>query len=458
MADRIHPAMHTMKPPLHSPIRCQVPGHAQRRKLARRDQRVLVDRELGYSPLHESTGRFVACGTTNPPVDAHAPRLPSASARVGGRCAESVTRVRQNAQLRGRARFLGHVKRFAALPAVVALAAAVAAIALGAAAAPAQARPAFGVVNQGILGDSDFARMEHGGVRTLRFLIRWEVVEPQPGQYDWSSIDAVVGGAQAHGIRLLPFVYGSPTWINQDENHAPLDTPGEQAAWQGLLSALASRYGPGGTYFAGGPEWPIRRWQIWNEPNFSAYWEPPQSAQAYGELVKLSASALRSVDPNAKIVLAGVAAVHDGVPWAGFLKELLAVPGIRRSFDFVGFHPYSQDLRMLRSQLDRMRRILARAGYGHAPLAVTEIGWASDGERPRPLVVGPQMQAELLRRSFAVMSRPATGWRIRDVEWYAWQDSRAVEDQCVFCPYAGLFDSAGEPKPAWGAFRRAVSG
>jgi hypothetical protein len=254
----------------------------------------------------------------------------------------------------------------------------------------------------------------------------------------------------------LPFVYGSPAWINQSENHAPIDTPQERAAWQGFLAALAQRYGPGGSFFAGGSEWPIRRWQIWNEPNFAVYWQSPQSAQAYGELVKLSASALRSVDPKAKIVLAGVAAVHDGVPWAGFLKEVLAVPGIRRNFDFVGFHPYSEDLRMLRSQLDRMRRILRRSGYRRTPLAVTEIGWASDGERPRPLVVGPAMQAELLRRSFAVMSRPGTGWRIRDVEWYAWQDSQAVEDLCVFCQYAGLFDSANRPKPAWPAFRRAV--
>jgi hypothetical protein len=321
-------------------------------------------------------------------------------------------------------------------------------------AAPAQARPAFGVVNQGILGEQDFQRMENGGVDTLRFLIRWQVVEPQPGEYDWSTVDAVVSQAQAHDIRLLPFVYGSPTWIAGQENHPPLDDAATRTAWQGFLTALATRYGPGGTF---GLERPIRRWQIWNEPNFAVYWEPPQSAEAYGRLVKLSANALRSVDPHAKIVLAGVAAVHDGVPWAGFLKDLLQVPGIRRSFDFVGFHPYSVDLRMLRSQLDRIRRILERAGAGRERLAVTEIGWASDGERPRPLVVGPAMQAELLRESFALMSKPHTGWRIADVEWYAWQDSQAVEELCVFCQYAGLFDAANEPKPAWSAYKRAVA-
>jgi hypothetical protein len=294
-------------------------------------------------------------------------------------------------------------------------------------------------------------------VQTLRFLIRWQVVEPQPGEYDWSTVDAVVSQAQAHGIRLLPFVYGSPTWIAAHENHPPLDDAADRAAWQGFLTALATRYGPGGTLFAGGTERPIRRWQIWNESNFSVYWEPPQSAAAYGQLVKLSADALRSVDPNAKIVLAGVAAVHDGVPWAGFLKDLLRVPGIRRSFDFVGFHPYSENIGMLRAQIERIRRLLSRAGDRRARLAITEIGWASDGERPRPLVVGPHMQAVLLRKSFALLSRPGTGWHIRDVQWYAWQDSAAVEDLCVFCQFAGLFDGAGEPKQAWPAFKRAVA-
>ena len=51
-------------------------------------------------------------------------------------------------------------------------------------AAPAQARPAFGVVSQAPLAEADFANMESGGVETLRFLIRWRQVEPEPGVYD----------------------------------------------------------------------------------------------------------------------------------------------------------------------------------------------------------------------------------------------------------------------------------
>ena len=311
--------------------------------------------------------------------------------------------------------------------------------------ADAEARPDYGVVNQGILSEAEFDRMERGGVETLRFLIRWREVEPTPGAYDWGRVDALVARARARDIRLLPMIYGSPEWIDAAENHAPVGDGAEEAAWQGFLTALTTRYGSA-----------IRRWQIWNEPNFDVYWEPPQSAAAYGRLVRLSANAIRAVNPRASIVLAGVAAVRNGVPWAGFLRDLYAVRGIERSFDFVGFHPYSPSIRILHAQIERIRRLLARAGNPGARLAITEIGWASDGERPRPLVVGPGRQASLLRRSFALLSERGHGWHISDVQWYAWQDTRAIEDLCVFCEYAGLFDFEGRPKPAWDAFRRAV--
>lgn len=324
--------------------------------------------------------------------------------------------------------------------------------------AAATGAPSFGVVSQGHLGPADYEAMGDGGVKTLRFLVSWRSIEPERNGYDWSGVDPIVAGAQAEGIRLLPMVYGVPRWLAADENLAPLADADARAAWQGFLKVLAARYGPGGSFFAGGPETPIRRWQIWNEPNFDYYWKPPQSPKSYGRLVKLSAAALREVDPRAKIVLAGVAAVREGVPWAGFMRELLAVPRIERSFDFVGFHPYSHDVADLRGQIERMRRLLIRSGAAKARLAITEIGWASDGDRSRPLVVGARQQAALLRRSFGLLAEPGHGWRISDVQWYAWQDTAAVEVGCSFCEHAGLFDMAGRPKPAWDAFRRAVSG
>ena len=318
-------------------------------------------------------------------------------------------------------------------------------------AAPAAASPRFGVVNQGLLSEADFQNMDDGGVQTLRFLVRWQVVEPEPGAYDWSRIDSVVAGAQAHGIKLLPCALRlAGLDRRQREPRAARRPPPSALHGSAFLTAMAARYGPGGSFFAGGPEAPIRRWQIWNEPNFDVYWEPPHPASAYGRLVEISAQALRAVDPHAKIVLAGVAAVHDGVPWAGFLRRPLCGPRhqaqlrLRRLSPLLAEHPDP-------ARPDRTDATAAHAGSATAAPASRSPRSAGPptGSRPRPLVVGPNEQAVCCAAPSPLLSKPGRGWHISDVQWYAWQDSHAIEDGCVFCEYAGLFDSFGQPKAPW---------
>jgi hypothetical protein len=298
--------------------------------------------------------------------------------------------------------------------------------------------------------------MERGGVQTVRFLIRRTQLEPARGQYDWSVVDAMAAGAAEHGIDLLPFVYGSPEWVGA-EQHPPLASPAERDDWTRLLTALVQRYGPGGEFWAGAEAArPIRRWQIWNEPNFNLYWEGEPSPRDYAKLLSISADAIRAVDPRAKIMLAGVARVRLGMDWWRFLEQLYLVPGVKRDFDAVALHPYSPGTRVLGEYVELARHIMRGAGDRRTPLAITEVGWASDGEPGAPLVVGEQAQARLLRQSFAFLERPDTGWRISDINWYAWRDTQAIEPFCSFCEHSGLFTGEGVAKPAWRAFKRAA--
>jgi hypothetical protein len=164
------------------------------------------------------------------------------------------------------------------------------ATALAAAPMPASAEPTPGVVTQGPLAPRDFSRMDRGGVETLRFLIRWRVVEPTAGAYDWSAVDPIVTGAARSGVELLPFVYGSPRWIAEPENHPPLDRRGQRRAWRAFLIALVERYGPHGAFWRGSAHRaPITRWQIWNEPNFDFYWHPQPAPREYARLLSISA-------------------------------------------------------------------------------------------------------------------------------------------------------------------------
>ena len=343
------------------------------------------------------------------------------------------------------------------------LAGLVAALALVAAAGPAAATasvapPAgfFGVAPQAGPSSADLQRME-GAVETLRIPIYWSKCEPRKGEFDFSEVDAEIAAAAEHGIRVMPFVYGTPAWLSQDAALPPLSHPA-LTAWQGFLRRLVARYGPHGSLWTGtAHREPIRRWQIWNEPNFRLFWASPISPPGYAKLLGASAAAIRAADPGAQIVLAGIAPVGAGMKTWVFMKRLLQVPGVRRNFDLAALHPYSANMLEMSYQVSRVRAAMAAGGAGRKPLIVSEIGVASDGFYPSAFVKGRIGQAEFLEDAFARLLAMRHRWRIAGVDWFTWEDWPTPDPHCSFCQGAGLLDVDGRPKPAWFAYRRLVT-
>jgi hypothetical protein len=338
-----------------------------------------------------------------------------------------------------------------------ALAAALVAIALLAPTANAATAPPgfFGVVPQAQPSKSDLARMQ-GSVETLRMPIFWFECEPRRGEFDFVAVDAEVGAAAAGGIRVLPFVYGTPDWLGRQEK-APLSGDA-LARWKGFLRVLVARYGPRGSFWRGRshPE-PIRRWQIWNEPNFRLYWAPKIEPAGYAKLLHASATAIRKADPGAKIVLAGVAPVGYGMKTWVFMRRLLRVPGVRRDFDFAAVHPYSATIPELDYQLQKVRAAMVAGGAGKKPLLVTEFGVASHGAYPSAFVVGEEGQARFLRDAYERLLTMRHRWRIAGAYWYTWQDEAQADPHCGFCQGAGLLRLDGTAKPAWFVFQRLIA-
>ncbi|HYH60312.1 MAG TPA: glycosyl hydrolase [Solirubrobacterales bacterium] len=316
--------------------------------------------------------------------------------------------------------------------------------------ADAAPRGFFGVVSQAELGEHDFERMRQGRVASLRIALSWESVQPGPATWNWAPVDAIVAGAEAEGVRTFPFVYATPGWVASDPARPPLDSPEARQAWRTFLAALVDRYGPNGELWEDEPNaLPIRRWQVWNEPNFPLYWQPRPSPREYAQLLDLSAQTIRSSDPKAKIVAAGLAPVTTG-PWPwDYLEDLYRQEGVERNFDEVAIHPYSRDMRGIRLQVRRARKVMRAAGDGRTKLAVTELGIGSRG----PGRTSERLQARYLRQAFAYMERKRRSMSISGVDWYAWQDTDNVEPGCSFCPSSGLFSATGEPKLAWSAFK-----
>jgi hypothetical protein len=314
----------------------------------------------------------------------------------------------------------------------------------------------FGVVPQGPLAAADFTRMR-GVVGTLRIPIYWPRVEPRVGELDFSALDAIVSAAAGSGVRVLPFVYGTPAWLASDPARPPLSTAA-RSAWTRFLRALVRRYGPRGELWGGGSApMAIRQWQIWNEPNFLLFWRPRPSPGDYAHLLRASAHGIRAADPGARVVAAGLAPVEGGMlPWT-FLRELYSAPGVSSAFDVAAVHPYSSTLGGMAYQVRKARQVMAAAGDAGKPLLVSELGVASDSLLPTAFNRGKSGQASFLRRAYRLLLRARGRWHIAGVDWYAWRDMPEPDPHCVFCEFAGLFDSDGEPKPAWRALRHVVA-
>jgi hypothetical protein len=61
--------------------------------------------------------------------------------------------------------------------------------------------------------------MEYLNVNTVEAPIYWEQFEPQPGRYDYTSIDMVLAQARQHQVRLILLWFG--TWKNGSQHYMP---------------------------------------------------------------------------------------------------------------------------------------------------------------------------------------------------------------------------------------------
>ena len=208
-------------------------------------------------------------------------------------------------------------------PKIRAFAATSMAMAVTLCAAPAaQAVPAkfWGVVPQATPTVEQFQRLKQGGVDSVRTPIVWSSVQPAPGgTADWSSVDGMIRGAplavsRCCLLRLRGAELGcaEQAFRHRLARHRAAKPAGEDGRPARRLAGLPPpRRGslrsqwqllarePHGSK-ATDPDL-----EVWNEPNFKFLRRQAQPVE-YGQMVKLHHTALRSVDPGAKVILAGL--------------------------------------------------------------------------------------------------------------------------------------------------------
>jgi polysaccharide biosynthesis protein PslG len=175
------------------------------------------------------------------------------------------------------------------------------------------------------------------GAQIVRFDINWTSIQNGgPTSYNWAPFDAVVQGLNARGMKALGMIAYTPAWARPagtTDKYAPTNV----ADYANFCEATARHYAPMG----------VHNWEVWNEPNLSAFFQPRPDVAKYTAMLKGCYARIKAVDPAATVVTGGTApALACTTSTCATLSPVQFLQGVYAnggggSFDAVGHHPYS---------------------------------------------------------------------------------------------------------------------
>jgi polysaccharide biosynthesis protein PslG len=289
------------------------------------------------------------------------------------------------------------------------------------------------------------------GIKWARVQTGWCRCETEKGKYDFRWLDEIVDSLGEQGINAwFNLGYGNKLYTPEAPDvsavgYAPVFTEEARAGWAAFVEAIAC-------HFANR----VKCWEIWNEPNCDIFWRPQKpSAAGYVELVKFTASRIRSRIPHATIV--GGALAGCDLP---YITECLQV-GLADHVDRISFHPYSPNPEGDEAFVAAVRKQLAEKDSS-VKLWQGECGCPSDPKTDRGTDEkgrrwSEQSQAKwLLRRVLTDLRQDlelSSYFNTVDLTRYNFGDSRPWPGQS----YGVLRGKDHSPKPSYYAYQSLCS-
>jgi hypothetical protein len=273
--------------------------------------------------------------------------------------------------------------------------------------------------------------------------LAWQDVEGDgPGRYVWAGSDRIANEAEAAGINLVFRVDHPPAWaVPPVPENGERTLPVEVEAFGIFCNALASRY-----------RGRVRGYQVWNEPNLAREWNGLiPDATGYVEVLKACYVGIKTADPEALVISAGLSPTGSGPPEAWPDVDYLVAmyeAGAAPYFDLLGLNApgykappelspeeaanpengYGGHPIFCFRHVEDMRAIMERFGDGGKQVAILEFGWHTDTRPEHPdyawFGVTPEQQADYLVRAFQYAREhwspwigPMFVWNIPDSHW-----------------------------------------
>ncbi len=251
--------------------------------------------------------------------------------------------------------------------------------------------------------DAMLRQVQELGAQYLIQVFAWDTIEPSPGRWDWEYTDWLLRAADYYGLRVIARLDKPPTWA-VDDTTAVSSPPRNLRDYTEFVRRVAQRY-----------KGKIPAYIVWNEPNLAIEWgnRMPNPAE-YVNLLEHASAQIRSTDPNARIVAAGLAPTNENSERArddrAFLREMYAA-GAKDAFDILAAHPYAfaqspdtphgsnEGLNFAR--IKDLYDIMVENGDAQKPIWITEFGYPTEqpsGYENR--VVTESLQAEYIARAY----------------------------------------------------------
>ena len=257
-----------------------------------------------------------------------------------------------------------------------------------------------------LVGFDDYKALKEVGARWVRHSgtegLVWDGIETKSGVYDWSKTDYIFEQTYKQGIKMLITV-GCYNRLDRSEFGF---MPQNMQWYLKFLKTAVERYDGDGINDAPGSPI-VEVWQIENEVDGWVFWR--DIPQNYAKLLKESYKAIKQVNPNAKVAIAGVTTPPGFYEFYVRVFDELANDNTRY-FDILDFHwypldvgqynyltlPPSQTRFYFKEFVKNIRQILSKYGYDNIPIFITETAQYSDTPGHNPVVepVSPKFHSE----------------------------------------------------------------
>jgi hypothetical protein len=216
----------------------------------------------------------------------------------------------------------------------------------------------------------DFQLMNELEIDTMRCSFGWDDYEPERGQYDFAWLEEFASLAEQYGIKLRPYIGYTPEWAGATDSDG-IDwnnPPGDYQDWHNFVYQLALA-------LSDHPN--VVSYEIYNEMNLDLWWDG--SVEQYMETLKQGAEAVRRADPDAQIIMGGLA--EPAYQWV----QPLMKGGYARYYDILAFHSYAETWTPASDVVEKFLGIEYRTHflpdqrqYGEGePLWINEMGYAA---------------------------------------------------------------------------------